>query len=45
MTEKVSILTGQLKKISLSLIIAREEEIAMVLRVGYTIYRLMTPRV
>jgi hypothetical protein len=45
MTEKASILAEQLKKISLSLIIVREEEAVMKLRVRYIIYRLMTPRV
>jgi hypothetical protein len=43
--KRVSILAGQLEKVSLSLIIIRKEEAAMALRVGYTIYRLMTPRV
>jgi hypothetical protein len=44
-TEKASILAGQLEKISLSLIITREKEAAIVLKVGYIICRLMTPRV
>jgi uncharacterized coiled-coil protein SlyX len=43
--ERVSILAGQLKEISLSLIIIKEKEAAMALRVRYTIYRLMIPRV
>jgi uncharacterized protein YwgA len=43
--KKISILTEQLEKISLFLIVTREEEVAMVLRIGCTIYRLITPRV
>jgi hypothetical protein len=44
-TEKVSILAGQLKEIFLFLVIIREEEIAMALRVRYIICRLVTPKV
>jgi hypothetical protein len=44
-TKKASILAGQLEKISLSLVITREKETAMVLKIEYTIYRLVTPRV
>jgi hypothetical protein len=44
-TERTSILAGQLEEISLSLIIVREEEAAMISKVRYIIYRLMTPRV
>jgi hypothetical protein len=44
-TKKVSILAGQLEKAFLSLVMAREEETVMVLRVGYTIYRLMISKV
>jgi hypothetical protein len=43
-TERVSILIGQLKKVFLSLVIIRKEEAVMVLKIKYTIYRLMTPR-
>jgi hypothetical protein len=43
--KKASILAGQLKKISLSLMIIRKEEAVRALRVRYTIYRLMTPRI
>jgi hypothetical protein len=44
-TEKISILVGQLKKASLSLVIARKKEAIITLRVRYTIYRLVTSRV
>jgi hypothetical protein len=44
-TEKASILTEQLKKISLSLIIAREEEAAIISKIRYIIYRLVTPKI
>jgi len=44
-TKRVSILAGQLKKISLFLVIAKKEEAAMTLKVRYIIYRLMTPKV
>jgi len=43
--EKVSILAGQLKKVSLSLMIVRKEEAVKVLKVRYTIYRLVISRV
>ena len=43
--ERVSILAGQLKKIFLSLIIAREREVTIILRIRYIICRLVTPRV
>jgi hypothetical protein len=43
--KKASILTEQLEKASLSLIMAKEKEAAIVPRVKYTICRLMTPRV
>jgi hypothetical protein len=43
--ERVSILIKQLEKISLSLVMTRKEEAAMVLRVGYIICRLITLRV
>jgi hypothetical protein len=43
--KRVSILVKQLKKVSLFLVVVREEEAAIILRIGYTIYRLMTPRV
>jgi hypothetical protein len=44
-TEKASILAGQLEKTSLSLVIAREEEAAMVPRNECTICHLVTPRI
>jgi hypothetical protein len=44
-TEKASILAGQLKKASLSLVIIREEEAVIVSKVRCTICRLMTFRV
>jgi hypothetical protein len=44
-TKRASILAGQLKKISLSLIMAKEKEATMAPRIRYTIYRLITPRV
>jgi hypothetical protein len=44
-TERVSILAGQLKEVSLFLMIAREEEAVRVLKVRYIICRLVTPRV
>jgi hypothetical protein len=44
-TEKVSILTGQLKKVFLSLIIAREEKATITLKIRYIIYRLIILRV
>jgi hypothetical protein len=43
--ERASILAGQLKEISLSLIIAREEEIAIALRNECIIYRLVIPKI
>jgi hypothetical protein len=43
--KKISILAGQLEKISLSLIMARKKKAAIALRVEYTIYRLVTPKV
>jgi chromosome segregation ATPase len=43
--KKISILAGQLEKISLSLVMTREEEAAMASKIEYTIYRLVTPRV
>jgi hypothetical protein len=44
-TERVSILAGQLKEISLFLIITREEEAVMTLRNECIIYRLIIPRI
>jgi hypothetical protein len=44
-TEKVSILIGQLEKASLSLVIVREEEAAITLKVGCIICRLITSTV
>jgi hypothetical protein len=44
-TERVSILAEQLEEVFLFLIMAREEEVARVLRAGCIICRLMTPRV
>jgi hypothetical protein len=44
-TERASILAEQLKKVSLSLIMAREEEAAIAPRIRCTICRLITPRV
>jgi hypothetical protein len=41
-TERALILTGQLEKTSLSLIMVREEEAITVLKIGCTIYRLVT---
>jgi hypothetical protein len=43
--ERASILVKQLEKISLSLVMIREEETAIILKVGYIICRLMIPRV
>jgi hypothetical protein len=43
--KKISILAGQLKKVSLSLIIARKEEAAIALKIRYIIYRLVTLKV
>jgi hypothetical protein len=43
--ERASILAEQLKEISLFLIIIREQEAAMALRIGYIICRLVTPRI
>ena len=43
-TEKTSILTGQLKKISLFLIITKKKEAVITLKNEYIIYRLITPR-
>jgi uncharacterized coiled-coil protein SlyX len=42
--KRVSILTGQLKKTSLSLVIAREKEAIIALKNECTIYYLITPR-
>jgi hypothetical protein len=44
-TERASILAGQLEKVFLSLIIARKEEAAIILRIRYIIYRLIIPRI
>jgi hypothetical protein len=44
-TERVSILVRQLKKASLFLMIAREEEAIIAPKIRYTIYRLVTSRV
>jgi hypothetical protein len=44
-TERASILAGQLKEISLSLIMAREEKVIIVLRNECTICHLITPRI
>jgi hypothetical protein len=43
--ERVSILIRQLEKIFLFLMIVKEKKAVIVLRVGYIICRLMTPRV
>jgi hypothetical protein len=43
--ERASILTGQLEKVSLFLIIIREKKIIMALRNECTIFRLVTFRV
>ena len=43
--ERISILAGQLKKVSLSLVIAREKEIIMVPKNEYIICRLVTLRI
>jgi hypothetical protein len=43
--KRVSILAGQLEKVSLSLVIIREEEAVIVPRIGYTICRLVILRV
>jgi hypothetical protein len=43
--EKVSILAGQLEKVSLFLVMAKEEEIVIILKIRYTICRLVTPKV
>jgi hypothetical protein len=43
--ERVSILARQLKEIFLSLVMAREEKAAIILRVGCIICRLVTPKV
>ena len=44
-TEKTSILAEQLKKASLSLVMARKKKAAGTPRIGYTICHLITPRV
>jgi hypothetical protein len=44
-TERVLILVGQLEEASLSLMMVREEEVIIVLRVGCTICSLMFLRV
>jgi hypothetical protein len=44
-TERASILVEQLKKVFLSLVMAREEEAAIALKIGYIIYRLVTPEI
>jgi hypothetical protein len=44
-TERASILAGQLKEVSLFLVIVREEEAAIIPRVGCTICRLVTFRI
>jgi hypothetical protein len=44
-TKKASILAGQLEKVSLSLVIAREKEIIIILRNECTICRLVTLRI
>jgi hypothetical protein len=44
-TKRVSILTGQLEKTSLSLIMIREKEAAMILKIRYTICRLVILKV
>jgi hypothetical protein len=43
--ERASILAGQLEKAFLFLVMVREEEAVIVLRVGYTICRLVILRV
>jgi hypothetical protein len=43
--KKVSILVRQLEKTSLSLVMAKEKEAVMIPKIGYTIYRLIIPRV
>jgi hypothetical protein len=43
--KRVSILAGQLEEVFLFLMIVREEEAAIVLKVGCIICRLMIPRV
>jgi hypothetical protein len=43
--KKVSILAGQLEEIFLFLIIIREEEATIILKIGYIICRLVIPRV
>ena len=43
--KRVSILAGQLEEISLFLIMAREKEAAIISKIRYIIYRLMTLRV
>jgi uncharacterized coiled-coil protein SlyX len=43
--KRVSILAGQLKEIFLSLIIVREKEAIMILKVGYIICRLVILKV
>jgi hypothetical protein len=43
--ERASILAEQLEEISLSLVIIREEEAVMALKVGYIICRLVTLKV
>jgi hypothetical protein len=45
MTERVSILAGQLKKVSLSLIIIKKEKAVMALRIRYIICRLITSKI
>ena len=44
-TKRVSILAGQLEKASLFLIIAREKEAVMALKIECTICRLTIPRI
>jgi hypothetical protein len=43
--KRVSILIGQLEKVSLFLIIIREKEAAMAPKIGYTICRLVISRI
>jgi hypothetical protein len=43
--ERVSILAGQLEKISLSLVIIKKKEATIILKVRYIIYRLVNLRV
>jgi hypothetical protein len=44
-TKKISILARQLKKVFLSLIIVKEKEAAIIPKVKYIIYRLITLRI